>query len=135
MAEAITEVELTSVRDDDLLGDFAAPLGDLLGSGRALSTSFKAAAKALNGAPENGVIQFTIRDGRKRESWCLGLTPGGCHASEGRTDHPNLEILTDTETWTALARGEVSPLAAFVSGKVRVIGSIDLARSMVRRLR
>jgi putative sterol carrier protein len=33
-----------------------------------------------------------------------------------------------------LTRGELSPLDAFVSGKVRVLGSIGLAQVMVARL-
>lgn len=84
--------------------------------------------------PLNGVIQFTLRSGRKQEHWGLALTPRGSEAFNEPAEKPAAEILTDVETWTALAKGQLSLLEAFVGGRLRVRGNINLVRAMARSL-
>ena len=62
------------------------------------------------------------------------MTPDGCQEYEAETERPDLEIITDAETWTAIAEGKAAPLEAFGQGKVRVRGDIELARHFVRRV-
>lgn len=134
MAEGQDTVDLEGIRDDPFLAPFTRPFKDLGRDEKDPGSGFRAIAAALDDVRENGLIQVTLRMGRKRQHWCLALTPSGCEVSEGHSEQPDLEILTDGDTWSKLTRGELSPLAAFVAGRVRVLGSVDLARAMVTRL-
>ena len=123
------------IEGNSLLADFLQPFPNLLGKKRtAIDESFKRIAEALDKSRRTGTIQFTIRDSRKTRRWCLTMTPEGCHKSEAETERPDLEILTDTETWTTIAEGKVALLETFGQGKVRVRGDIELARHFARRV-
>lgn len=135
MVEAGDTVDLKEIRDDPFLAPFTRPFKDLSSRDeKDPGSGFRGIAAALDDVRENGLIQVTLRIGRKRQHWCLALTPSGCEVSEGHSEQPDLQIMTDADTWSKLVRGELSPLAAFVAGKVRVLGSVDLARAMVTRL-
>jgi putative sterol carrier protein len=66
--------------------------------------------------------------------WCLAMTPSGCEVTETATERPDLEIVTDATSWADIASGKLAVLEAFGLGKVRVRGSIELARVIARRL-
>lgn len=125
-----------AVPEGSVLADFASPFPNLLGKERGeIARSFEKLAGALARSDRKGAIQFTIREGRKTRRWCLTLTPGDCHVAEAEVGHPDLEILTDAEMWAEIASGEISPLEAFGSGRVRVRGDIELARVLAKRAR
>lgn len=123
------------VEGNDVLMDFIQPFPNLLGKKRtAIETSFKRIAKALDKSKRRGAIQFTINNGRQTRQWCLTMTPDGCHEAQRPAQSPDLEILTDSETWATIAEGKVTPLEAFGQGKVRVRGDVELARHFARRV-
>jgi putative sterol carrier protein len=121
---------------DPVLADFVRPFPNTFrGKQTELGASFKRIAEALGKSKRTGAIQFTIQDGRSTRSWCLNMTPSGCDVSESRVESPDLEILTDAELWTEIARGDVAPLEAFGQGRVRVRGDVELARVLAKRMR
>jgi putative sterol carrier protein len=118
---------------DPLLADFFAPFPNLLG--RDLAGSFERMAKLLGRWKKTARLQFTLSEGGRERSWNLALTPKNCKAMEGKVNRPNLEIITDAETWLQIAGRHLSPLEAFGQGKMRVRGDLTLARLIARRLR
>jgi len=121
--------------ESPVLSEFARPFPNLLGEKRtAIGGSFKQIAAALSKSKRTGAIQFTINDGRKVRQWCLAMTPSGCEVTETATERPDLEIVTDAQSWADIASGKLAVLEAFGLGKVRVCGSIELARVLARRL-
>ncbi len=121
---------------DPILSDFVRPFPDTLKGKRSdLAASFKQIAEAFGKARRASAIQFTIQDGRSTRRWCLTTTQEGSNVSESATKNPDLEILTDAETWAEIASGEVAPLTAFGQGRVRVRGDIELARVLAKRMR
>lgn len=127
-------IDLSSAAGDEMLADFIPALKKLSSRGDDPAGGLQKMARELERAPFNGFVQLSLRSGRSKNHWCLALTPGGCELIEGRSENPDLEILTDTETWSAIASGDLSPLAAFVSGKMRVQGDVTVARMIARRL-
>ncbi len=120
---------------NSLLSDFLKPFPNLLGNQRAaIGTSFKRIAQALSKSKRTASIQFTIKTGKKAQRWYVLVTSKGADVGEGAIESPNLEIITDAECWTQIAGGELSPLEAFGHGRIRVRGSVELARSMARAL-
>ena len=121
---------------DPLLSDFLAPFPNLLNRDQTnITASFEGMAKLLARGRKAVRIQFTISDGNDVRCWNLALTPKSCKASEGKYKSPQLEILTQADTWLKIATGQLSPLEAFGQGKLRVRGDITLARFVARKLR
>jgi putative sterol carrier protein len=119
---------------NSVLSDFIAPFPDLLGGAKNLQRSFERMAESLVDTNTARAIQFSIREGNKQRHWCLVLSPNECQVAEVKAERPNLEILTDADTWSEVAKGNLSPLEAFGLGKLRVRGDVRLARLLVRRL-
>ena len=134
--EAVPWTEIASrVAEDPVLADFARPFPKLVGDNdRGLERSFERMASSLSKSKRTGTIQFSFRDGRKTRQSCLAMTPNGCEVTEA-VSRPDLEIFIDAQTWAAVARGDVAPLEAFASGKVRLVGDVELARLLARRVR
>lgn len=121
-----------------LFSEFIEPFPNLLGKrGAALGGSFKRIAQAMSKSKSKRTasIQFTIQAGQRARQWCVNLSPKGADVSEGAVERPHLEIIADTECWTQVASGELAPLEAFGRGRMRVRGSVELARVLVRSLR
>ena len=121
--------------DSPLFMEFLRPFPNLLGRGRgALESGFKRIAQALSNSKRSASIQFTIHSGKRTRQWSVFMSPSGAQAKEGKNEHPNLEIITDDECWSQVARGDLAPLEAFGRGRMRVRGSIELARLVARGL-
>jgi putative sterol carrier protein len=119
---------------DALLADFARPLPNLLGGKRAPDASFKRVAQALSKSKRTASVQFTLGSASRARYWTVVMSPKGASASAGPAEKPTLEIVTDSASWTEIASGKLSPLEAFARGKLRVLGSIELARLVARSL-
>ena len=130
------EVVAKAFADSSLFSDFLEPFPNLLGGRRSgLDASFKRIAQAMSKSKRHAAVQFTIATRSKPRHWCVLLHPKGAEVSDGAIEQPSLEIITDTECWTQIASGSLSPLEAFGQGRLRVRGSIELARSIARQLR
>ncbi len=119
---------------DPVLADFTVPFPDLLGTSSDIRGSFERIAESLSGTPASRTIQFSIAYADESRTWCVANSPDGCHVTEAAVEQPDLEILTDDETWTQLAKGQLSPIEAFGLGRMRVRGDIKIARRLAKRL-
>ncbi len=124
------------IAQDPLLADFAAPLARIGEVDRGqVGEHLKRLSGALGRVGKSGTIQLTIgREKGEPRRWNLSLAAGDAKVSEGAHDKPDLELIVGEETWSRIAAGEMSPLAAFTGGKLRVRGDLALARLAVRAL-
>ena len=119
---------------DPVLADFAVPFPDLLGNASDITGSFERIAESLSATRASRTIQFSIAYADDNRTWCVASAPDGCHVTEAVTEQPDLEILTDEDTWVQLVKGRISPIEAFGLGRMRVRGDITVARLLARRL-
>lgn len=97
-----------------------------------LETTFRRVAEILsktrNGKPLK--LQFSILDDKTEEPtlWSVAISKGGGAAAKGPAERPDVEIITSAETWWQIAEGRLSPLEAFVKGRLRVRGNIERAK-------
>jgi putative sterol carrier protein len=126
---------LAKIETDSVLADFAQPLPRLVKGKADIEGTLAAVARQLSKSKRSATLQFTLREGRRNRQWCLTMSPEGCTVAPSAIKQPDLEVMTDAESWMAIASGEVAPLEAFAAGKLRLIGDVELARLLVRRAR
>jgi putative sterol carrier protein len=96
--------------------------------------SLRRMASALSKARERGRIHLRLAGATGESVWTVALgakAPKVTAKAEGR---PTVEIVTREETWARIADGVLSPLEAFVTGKLRLRGDAALAKRLVRTL-
>lgn len=102
-------------------------------SERSVESSFKALASALRGSREEGILQFRLVGGKERR-YRLKMTKTSCSFDTRISKSFDLEIVTRAQTWHEIARGKLSPIEAFVRGKLRVRGDAELGKRLVTEL-
>ncbi len=95
----------------------------------ALGGVFKQVAAEL---PDSaGTVQFRVVGDGEARYWSASA---GSEARAAKADDPALEIVATGETYRRMADGSYSPLEAFLDGKMRVRGDVDLGKRLVRKL-
>ena len=90
--------------------------------------------RLLGAAQRIALVHFEVREGSKSQSWTFKMDSDGCTISSGRDSNPDLEVFVTAETWWRLVSGELTPVEAFCTGEMRVIGDLSVARSVAARL-
>ena len=97
-----------------------------------LATTFNRLAEILSKTQKGKPLQlqFSIVDGdeEKPTAWSVAIDKTGGKAAQKPAAEPDVEIITRAETWWEIAEGRLSPLEAFVTGRLRVQGSIERAK-------
>lgn len=98
-----------------------------------LGKGFQRMLGSLKKSEDRGRIQFRIVD-RKPEHWVLDLYPGRSTVRRAEVRDPDFELVTRKETWDAIASGTLSPAEAFLHGKMRIRGDVQLGKRVFERL-
>lgn len=98
--------------------------------------SFDALATGLRDATFGCTIRVTLLSGPNDEHEHHGTVSvrDGSAQRAGDADPVDVEVITAPETWLAIASGQMAPLDAFISGKMRVRGDYRLARRVMLHL-
>jgi two-component sensor histidine kinase len=67
-------------------------------------------------------VQFVV-SGAEPGSYYVGVSNGRCSSGQGDLKEPGLTIYCNTDSWTVVGRGELSPERAVDGGLLRVSGS------------
>jgi putative sterol carrier protein len=63
--------------------------------------------------------------------WILKIAKGQISAKEGKAASPQLTITAPLADVSAIAGGQLDPMAAFMKGKIKLSGDVGLAMRMV----
>jgi putative sterol carrier protein len=74
----------------------------------------------------NATLQQVISSPEGERRYWIRIADGTIDMGPGDAEQPDATISQDYDTATALARGELNPVAAFMSGKLRINGSMTL---------
>ena len=121
------------LRNDPVLAEFTRPFTPLESEGD-VGRSVRLAATHLGTSRSSRVIQFSLREDQKQRHWCMTLGPDGGEASETQIERPDLEIITDKDTWLEIVEGRLPPIEAFGQGRLRIRGDLKLARIFASRM-
>ena len=150
LATDLSEIS-ARVESSPFLREFSGSFPDLTASGQQdLGQSFEALASvltaslqdasvesrsALDATDEQVWISFGIIGADETRFWSLELGRTGCRMVSERAQETGLELLLREETWWELATGSLSLVGAFLLGRMRVRGDLNLARTLVAQLR
>jgi predicted lipid carrier protein YhbT len=80
-----------------------------------------------DGARPGLVIQQAVTGTPDGEvAYVVHLGPEGVRASRGRSEGADISFTQDLATAEAIHRGEISAQAAFMAGRIRISGDLDL---------
>jgi len=65
--------------------------------------------------------------GQESGFWTITLKDSRCSVSEGKVENPNFSVTIDSQVYKNLIEGRLNPMAAFMQGKIRVSGDMNLA--------
>lgn len=77
----------------------------------------------------NATIQFDL-SGEAGGLYWLKIADGKGEAGAGAVESPNMTLKADADDWVAVTRGELNPMQAFMSGKLKVQGDMGLAMKL-----
>jgi len=84
-------------------------------------------AEAAKGV--NAVFQWEIL-GEGGGSYYMSVKDGTCELNEGKHESPNVRQTMKTEVFLGMVNGEINPMGAFMSGKLKVKGNLMLAQKI-----
>ena len=85
------------------------------------SAAFKEAA-----AGKTATIQQVIGDGESQTHYWISIADDAIDMGVGDAPAPDATITESYETAVALAKGELSPVTAFMTGKIKIAGNMGL---------
>lgn len=98
-----------------------------------IETSLRGLATALKGAKAKASLHLRLVGGTQTETIDHWEVAGG-KARRAEPKGADVVVVMRPETWLAIARGELPPYEALISGKLRVGGDLEAAKEMVRSL-
>jgi putative sterol carrier protein len=114
-AESYVHLRKLTVREGE-------PIEDILQRG----------AEHLRGLGEKATIQFRFTD--SGSTYSILLTPSGAFVHPKHLTKPTLVVITNSKDFYHIAEGSYSPLQAYLDGKMRILGNVELGRQIIKHL-
>ena len=73
----------------------------------------------------NKVIQCDFT-GAEEGAWNMTIAHGAFSYAQGIAENPNATVTVDSQDWLKLLRGELNPMTAVISGKLKIKGDMTL---------
>jgi|SRR5215472_3229194 len=102
-----------------------------------VEASLKAASQALKNYGSKMRIHVHLVSGTafdKVEHWTVEGGAADSTARPGKPDSADVHVVTQAETLTKIATGQLAPYDALFGGKLRVGGNLEMAKSITQHL-
>jgi putative sterol carrier protein len=112
-----------------------APLRALLKSDETdLTQSLQKLSAELAGFDAPMRLQVQVLEGSSTHDWELECGRARISASRDSAKEADVRVVVRHDTWLQIAHGKLNPFDAFISGKLRVGGDVELAKRLVQHL-
>ena len=79
-------------------------------------------------------LQVQVLEGSSTHDWELECGRDRVSASRRLANEADVRVVVRHDTWLQIAHGKLNPFDAFISGKLRVGGDVELAKRLVQHL-
>ena len=100
-----------------------------------VAATFDAMASLLSGFGRTARIQFRLEGDEPTRTFVVKITKTGASVGQQPVAKPTLEIVSKHATWREIAAGTLSPLEAFATRRMRILGSTQLGVRVLDHLR
>ncbi|HEX9036248.1 MAG TPA: SCP2 sterol-binding domain-containing protein [Ktedonobacterales bacterium] len=73
----------------------------------------------------NKVIQCDFT-GAEPGTWNMTIASGTFAYAQGAAENPNATVIVESEDWLKLLRGELNPMTAVITGRLKIKGDMTL---------
>ncbi len=77
------------------------------------------------------VLQFDFT-GKEAGSWNAVIKDGAVKVEQGKHASPTMTLTADSDDYIALFTGQLDPMQAFMQGKLKLQGDLNLAMKMTQ---
>lgn len=77
----------------------------------------------------NATFQFNL-SGEGGGDWAVVIANGTCTVVEGKVDKPDVTVGMAAEDYVKMTSGELQPVVAFMQGKIKLQGDMNLAMKL-----
>jgi putative sterol carrier protein len=104
--------------------------------GEPIEKILQRAAGELRGLGEKASIQLRLvgSGSTGTQIYSMRLTPTGAHLHADAVTNPTLVVIATTEVFHRMAEGSYSPLQAYLDGKMKLQGNVELGRRVIQHL-
>ncbi len=99
-----------------------------------IKQSVDSLAQMLKKGKEKGRFQIRLLGKGRTAAYCLDMDSGECNVTTKSMPDSDLEIITNKEDWLEMAKGKLSPVDAFVSGRMELHGDLELGKKLLARV-
>jgi hypothetical protein len=96
--------------------------------------SMEALTKHLGRGRDLGRLRLRLLGGRKRNTYAIELLGGEGRMSQSEADEFDFEVVCTEETWAEIANGDLSPIDAYLAGRMELTGDLDFAKRQLAKV-
>jgi putative sterol carrier protein len=93
-----------------------------------IAESMESGARLLKRGKDVGRLEVRLVGKSGSRAFTFDVLGGECRVTQGTSDERDLEIVVSDETWVEIANGDLSPVDAYLTGRMEVTGDLDFAK-------
>jgi putative sterol carrier protein len=93
-----------------------------------IAASMESGAKLLKRGKDIGRLEVRLIGSQGSHSYTFDILGGDCRVTRGSSEERDLEIVVSEETWVEIANGDLSPVDAYLAGRMEVTGDLEFAK-------
>jgi putative sterol carrier protein len=99
-----------------------------------VASSMESAAKLLKRGNDVGTVELRVLGDGAERAFTFEVLPGDCRVREAGTESPSLRVVLTDATWAEIANGDLSPVDAYLTGRLEVAGDLGFAKRQYAKL-
>jgi putative sterol carrier protein len=93
-----------------------------------IAASMEAGARLLKRGKDVGRLEVRLIGKRGSNSYTFDVLGGECRMSKGSPAESDFEVVVSEETWVEIANGDLSPVDAYLTGRMELSGDLEFAK-------